>query len=302
MRIILSLFFFAAVFAHSEENAEQQYWKTIEIEWEQVPNAVSYEVRLSPVTGDKPHIFSTSDNHLSQQVPVGNYRLQIRSKAKDTGDFSPWSAASDFEVVNKEVEPLSPKNNEVINAATDRKQTIDFNWSPVDKVKQYTLKVWNDDRKDNPWIFTGTSTHRRLEVPVGRVYFWQVLFASASDVDYAQEPKTFSFSIQGKPLLKPAISKYVPGKDLSWKGGEGTAAYKVKIFSRLLDEKDWHFKREEKTENPHLVLKLDPGNAKVEVTATAPKRIDSEAATYEFLVKPTLVQLNTALSKAVHQK
>ena len=276
------------------EESEPVLWKTVELEWEEVPGAVSYEVRLTPATGGKSRVFSVKENRLSHQVPVGNYQLQIRAKAADSDSFSAWSPSSDLEVLNKEIIPLHPEDNSVINAGEGKKQEVEFRWSPVDKVREYTLRVWSDEKKETPWIFTGTKTHKKLEVPTGRVYYWQVLFISANEVDYAQDPKTFSFSLQGAQLLRPEF--IAEAKLPTWKGGDGTKAYKVKLFFRHLDETEWKTVLEEKTEKSFLTKKLKPGNYKIEVTATAPRRSDSEPAVHEFLVKPSLAELNAALT------
>lgn len=293
LRIINFVVFFYLAFAHAEEVSK----KTIELEWEEVPQAGGYEVKLTPAQGTgKPYLFQTVENHISQQVPVGNYHLQIRAKAKDSDDYSEWSESSEIEVVIKEVVPLFPSDQAVIDAKGAGKQEIAFKWSPVDKVKEYTLKVWSEDRKEFPWVFTGQNTHKTLEVPPGRVYYWQVLFASANSIDYAQEPKTFSFALQGPQLLKPEINKYVTGKNLTWTGGEGTKAYKIKLFYRHLDETNWTPLRSEKIEANSLQAKLKAGNYKIEVIATAPRRADSIPATYEFLVKPSFEDVQAALS------
>lgn len=296
MRLILSLLFLFSAHPASAQEKEES-WKTIELEWEKVPDADGYEVRFTPTTaGGKARVFTTQDNKFSQLVPVGLYKLQIRAKAKGTDEWSEWSPASDFEVANKEVAPLFPADKAVIDATGKGKQEIEFRWSPVEKIREYTLKVWSDEKKDTPWIFTGKNTHKKLEVPPGRVYYWQVLFASADEVDYAQEPKTFSFSLQGEQLLAPEINEYVAGKPISWKSSAGAKAYKVKLFYRHLDEKEWSRVRDEKIEATSLATKLKPGQYKIEVVATSPKHADSLPGNAEFLVKPTLEDIQAAIA------
>jgi hypothetical protein len=269
-----------------------EVWKTIELEWEKIDKADTYEVRLTPATGGQVHVFTTPENHLSQNVPVGNYKLQIRARDNETGDMSAWSAASDLEVAVKEIIPLHPADQAIINAETTAKQSIEFKWTPVDKVRIYTLKVWSEEKKDNPWTFTGRATSRRLEVPPGRVYYWQVSFESANDVSYHQEPKIFSFTLEGTQLLQPEIHPYQAGKDLSWKGGAETKFYKTKLYYRHLDEKEWKLIGENSVNEAQLPFaKMKPGNYKIEVIAAAPRRLNSPPANYEFLVKPPYAEL-----------
>ena len=137
----------------------------MELEWEKVENASGYEVRLTPTDGSKARVFPTVENHFAQEVPVGNYHLQIRARSKETGDLSPWSAPIELEVAVKEIIPITPADQSTIDAAGNAKQPVEFKWSPVEKVKIYTLKVWSEDRKETPWIFTGKGTSKKLEVP-----------------------------------------------------------------------------------------------------------------------------------------
>lgn len=304
MRRILSLIILAAPLVFAQEAAvpppiKQDPWKTIELEWEQVENAGSYEVKLTPVGGGPEHIFAAPENRLLQEVPVGNYRLQVRSKSKDGGDFSPWSEASTIEVAIKEITPLYPVDKAIIDAKGNGKQPVDFKWTPVEKVKEYTLKVWSEDAKDKPWIFTGKNTGKTLEVPPGQTYYWQVSFESSNDTSYYQEPKTFSFALQGTRLLKPEINKLVHNaKNLTWKASPGAAIYRAKLFYRHLDETEWTALGDAKDSATEWALhQTKAGIYKIEVIAEAPRRMSSETASYEFMIKPSQADLAGILSQ-----
>lgn len=275
--------------------ADPTVWKTIELEWEAVDKAVGYEIKLAPVTGGKAHVFEAGESHLSQQVPVGNYKLQIRARDRD-GEFSPWSEPSDLEVAVKEIIPLHPADKSQIDATGSAKQPVEFSWSPVDKIRIYTLKVWSEDKKETPWVFTGRTTKKILEVPPGRVYYWQVLFESANDVVYNQEPKTFSFTLQGTQLAKPEVAPVQAGKDVNWKGSDETKLYKIKLFYRHLDETQWTPIQDARFKADHLSTNgLKAGNYKFEVIATAPRRLDSAPASVEFYIKPSLAELTRTM-------
>lgn len=278
-----------------DASAEPTVWKTIELEWEAVDKAVGYEIKLTPLTGGKAHVFEAGESHLSQQVPVGNYKLQIRARDRD-GEFSPWSEPSDLEVAVKEIIPLSPTDKSQIEATGNGKQSVEFSWSPVDKIRIYTLKVWSEDKKDTPWVFTGRTTKKTLQVPPGRVYYWQVLFESANDVVYNQEPKTFSFTLQGTQLATPAVAPFQAGKDLNWKGSDETKLYKTKLYYRHLDETEWTPIKDAQSADNRLSTKgLKPGNYKFEVIAMAPRRLNSVPASVEFYIKPSLAELNKTM-------
>jgi hypothetical protein len=275
--------------------------KTIELEWDAVENAGGYEVKLTPADGGKSMQFTTLENHISEQVPVGNYDLQVRAKSSDGSDYSPWSEKMPFAVAAKELTPIHPEDGATLDGHAEAKQTVEFKWTPVDKIKLYTLIVWNEERKDKPWIFTTKETSKKIDVPPAQVYHWQVKFDSADDVEYQQQLKTFSFTLLGAGLLKPEINTKPPHPivALNWKPTPDAKEYLVKLYFRYLDVKKWKPVREEKMSLTEIKLaKLKPGAYKLEVIATAPRHMPSEAGVFEFFIKPTEEELSRALQQA----
>lgn len=275
--------------------------KTIELEWEPVEKAGGYEVRLTPKTKDlKPIKILTAESKLIQEVPVGNYTMHIRTRAKDVDYMSPWSEAIPLEVLAKEITPLKPEDKSSVNAVGLSKYTVEFEWQPVDKVKEYTLKVWNEHRRDRPWVFVTKNTKKKLEVPPGDVYYWQVLFESASPVSYAQDPTTFTFTILGMKLTTPQIFPPEPKpvvNELSWRESEGADVYHAKLYFRFLDETNWRLVKQVETDAVvwPFTKRLPPGAYRVDVKATARRRTDSDLAQLEFVVKPSDVEIRQAM-------
>ena len=279
---------------HGQEST-LEIWKNVELEWDQVDNVLSYEVRLTPALGGTARVFTAKENHLVQEVPIGTYTLQVRCLGKDGETFSPWSEGRTLEVANKEIVPISPEDKSTIEAENADKQPVEFKWSPVDKVKIYTIKVWSTDKKDTPWVFTGTETSKKLAVPPGKVYFWQVSFESAGDTDYAQEPKVFSFTLHGSKLLKPEITR--SGPTLNWDPNPEASHFLTKFYYRHLDDTEWVLVREQTLSvTSWPIAKLKPGNYKIEIMATAPRHLPSDPAAFEFTVKPSLADLTQALA------
>lgn len=275
--------------------------KTIELEWDSVDNAGSYEVKLLPEDALVPMQFTTQEAKLVQQVPVGNYTLQVRARSTDGSDYSPWSEPMPFAVVVKELQPLHPEDKSVVPSDGVSKQTVEFRWTPVEKVKLYTLVVWSEEKKETPYIFNTKETFKKLEVPAAQVYFWQVKFESADNVAYAQQPKTFTFTLLGKHLLKPEINSKSPPPltELTWRASPDAKEYAAKIYYRCLDESEWKPLREAKLAGTSWAIgKLKAGAYKLEVIARAPRHIDSEAAVYQFVIKPAQADLEQALASS----
>ncbi len=273
--------------------------KTIEIEWEADEKVGGYEVQLIPEKGGKRLRFFTEESKLSQTVPTGKYKLRIRARAKDADYFSPWSDPVPFEVVEKEIVPLKPEDRAVIAAKEQKKQTIEFEWMPVDKVKEYTVKVWTEKRKETPWVFTVKTNKTKLDVPPGEIYYWQVLFESASGISYAQSPTTFTFTLLGAKLTSPDIGPLEINpreQKISWHESPGATTYQAKLFFRHLDETEWALSQEASlSETTWSFTDLKRGNYKIEVVATAARRTPSDPAIAEFVVKPSHDELRWAL-------
>lgn len=287
--------------------------KTIEIEWEEVPNAESYIVKLTPVPEKtappagtenatlKPTVlpeslyFTTKEAKLNQQVPVGLYELRIRSRSHEADVFSKWSDPVALEVATKDVKPLSPTDKAVIEAKNKATEAIEFKWTPVEKVKEYTITVWTSDAKDKPFEFKTKNTSKTLTVKTGRDYFWQVNFDSATDVSYAQMPPIFSFTLVGSKLIKPLdIKQARVGEEhqISWSASEDARTYQAKLSFHFLDENEFKpLKNAELKNGLWNVGKLKAGAYRLEIIARAPQRVDSDVSALEFMVKPTEAQL-----------
>ena len=291
--------FAALALAGTVALAQGQAFKTIEIEWEAVPKVGGYEVRLVPAGGGKTLKFLTVESRLVQDVPVGEYKMQIRSRAKDEDYMSAWSEVIPLEIVAKEITPIKPEDKATLNAVGIAKYTVEFEWATVDKVKEYTLKVWSEKRIDKPWVFVTRKTSKKLDVPPGEVYHWQVLFESASAVSYAQAPTTFTFTILGQKLTTPEITIPTPAPNLnkmSWRESEGATTYIAKLYYRHLDETTWTLALQ--TQTPHtewLFAGLKRGAYRLDVLATAARRTQSDLAQFEFSIKPSDVELKQAL-------
>lgn len=286
-RKIAKLLFLVSLFAWAQEIPVM---KTIELEWEGLEEANGYEVRLTPVKGGDKLTFKTYDPMLVTQVPTGVYRLQIRSKARVDGTLSPWSDPIPLEVLSQELHPLKPANESTIAAEKQKKLSVEFEWTPVEKAKLYTLKVWTEGRKDKPWIFKSKETKRKLSVPTADVYYWQVTFDSSNRVNYFQEPTVFTFNILGPKLIKPTIEPIKSSTQvdqLTWKASPQAKSYKGKLLFKHWDETKWQTLKEGKLEALHWPQEnLKPGLYKLELQAQAPRRTPSDVAEYEFHVKP----------------
>ena len=274
--------------------------KVIEIEWEPITRAGGYDLKFIPDDGKAAIFVRTTESRLSQELPIGKYRLQIRTRAKDEDYASDWSAPVPIEVVEKTINPLKPEDKAVIESKAT-KHTVEFEWSPVENVKEYTLKVWNDKRKDNPWVFVTRQTRKRLEVPAAENYYWQVLFEAANSINYQQEPTTLTFTLLGSRLVTPSIStpkSITDVRGLTWTESPGAEEYVIELAYRHLDETEFQPIKSLTTKDLKLPFdQLKPGVYRAQIQARAIKRLPSEKGQLEFLVKPTAEAMRAALAQ-----
>ncbi|NJL24770.1 MAG: hypothetical protein HC902_06110 [Calothrix sp. SM1_5_4] len=235
--------------------ADEIATKTIELEWEDVPGASSYVVKLEPISekGRQPIYFTPNQARLVEAVPVGVYELRIRSRGKEDDALSPWSDPVTIEVLVKRLEPTSPPDQAVIEAKGKLADVVEFAWTPVDKVKEYTITVWTSDAKDKPFTFKTKNKSKRLTVKTGREYYWQVRFESATDVMYAQEPRTFSFTLVGSKLITPtnlSVTRVNDEHHLAWSPTQDAKTYEAKLSFRFLDETQYRPLKEIRVDGP----------------------------------------------------
>lgn len=279
----------------AQDESKAKILKTVEIEWEAVAGADKYQVELDLKDGQPPLMFTTREPHLVQDIPVGLYQLRIRS-CDAYGEFSPWGTAVPFDVVIKEITPLSPPNKAVVVAKDKAREEVEFSWTPVDKVKEYRISLWTNELKDKPLFFTTRATKKKLSIKTGREYFWAVNFESANEVSYAQLPPKFSFTLIGSKLITPMELKALrreQNRIMQWKPTEEARSYRARLSFRHVDEKDFQ-PAQEVTIKGHEwnAGPLKPGVYRLELMAQAPDRADSDVAQLVFSVKPTEAELS----------
>jgi hypothetical protein len=280
----------------------------LNLEWEQVDEAAAYEIKLTPKEPgrkgqEESLIFKTETPSFSGRVPTGVYKLQVRSKDKTSGYFGKWSQAAEIEVVSKVIELLEPRNEAVVANAKSRRSSVMFQWTPVAEARAYTLKLWSDD-PTKVYEFQSRTPTLSLNLITGREYHWQVTFESKARIGYHASPQVFAFKLLGPQLLMPVIDEKLGlpvVESLQWSASPEAQYYEGKLFRHALDETAWEPYRElPKSEATRWTFtKLPPGVYRVEVVAHASHRVSSEAGVIEFVVKPTVTDLESALQAAM---
>lgn len=295
-RAFVSFFLLLALSA----GAQELPLKTIELEWDAVENAFGYEIRLTPKGGGSPLTYKVLENKFTQDVPVGIYILRIRSRHKEVEDhWSAWSDPLTLEVLVKELLMLEPAHEAVLTSKSEAREEVTFTWTKIDKARDYVLKIWTEETKEKPLTFVTRKNSQRLKLIPGRVYYWQVVFESATQVTYAQETRTYMFMLQGQKLIQPSIHPLPPAteiKEFTWVKTPKAKSYQAKLSYHFLDEDKFEkMKEADLTEARWATERLKPGVYRLEVIAKAPRHASSDAGFLEFTVKPTEAEINQAL-------
>ncbi len=299
-RSLLILLFCLPFFASAQLPPPQA---TVELDWEPIENAQAYEVKLEPKDGSETILIKATENKISQRVPVGEYSVRIRSQDKKSGYFGKWSPAISIEVSSKVIKLITPEDNAILSDFPGEEGEIEFRWEGNADARQYTIKIWSDNEAEAQEIPVSDTVYK-LKLPLGRIYHWNVTFETTRAIKYQADPMTYSFSLLGKRLLRPEIDPIIQttkdGTTIKWTESPEAAGYKAQVSFRYLDETEYKSLAEESvTTTTWNTQRFKPGAYKIEVTATASLRMNSETAIYEYVQKPTEQELNKALEPAL---
>ncbi len=280
--------------------AQAQQFKTIELDWDPIAKASHYEVRLSPVNGDSPLVFRSEEPRLVQEIPVGEYNLSVRAKAKGYEYYSPWSKAVKVAVELKDLALVAPEDKATIDSK-DRVHTVTFKWTAVQDAKSYTLAIWTLSNPQDIKRFRTKGISKNLSLKTGEEYQWKVEFDSPT-VSYEQHPPIFNLTVLGRKVTTPQITRMnIDGEapQIKWKKIQGVSGYQVKVLHRYFDEDEFKTVIENSTEKSELSLPLPApkGIYRVELVARAPLRAPSEPAAREETIKPSASDVANALDQ-----
>jgi len=273
---------------------------TLDLEWESVDEAESYELKLTPKDGGKALVFPVQENKISQRVPSGTYLLQIRSKDKTSGYFGSWSEATEIDIHPKVVELLEPKDQEVIPEPNEKRHDVTLKWQPINGVRNYHLRIWDENREEKAQEFITPNSSKILKLSAGHTYLWTVTVEDDKSVSYQMKPTPYRFTLLGKKLLPPVIDTKISRtdvKELKWQPSARAETYRVLLQTKCLDETDWRTLADKPAfkERRLALNKLKPGDYRFEIVAEAPHAVSSEPAKFEFTVKPSAAELVQAL-------
>ncbi len=265
-------------------SAQELTSKKVEIEWDPIVGAKSYEVEISPQNGS-PTIQRVTGNIVKLQIPLGVYNFRVRA-LDSRGTRTEWSEPENLNTLIQRVQKLSPKEEASFQSTTEATEAIDFKWQDQPGVESYEFSIVSGDQlvKETE-IVNGSSLRKNL--PVGKIYMWTVKVAGTL-APPDQQPR--NLTILGKALDKPEIQAPANSfvRDLEWKAPKYAESYKFLLqrFNRKTNKWDNVLSQEQHKENSIEFDGRLPGGAyRLLVSARGSLRGNSPTANISFNVK-----------------
>src|SRR5437868_3223089 len=100
MRLLLGILFTLTLLTRASVALAETYRREVSFEWEEVPDAKTYDVEIRPAnkeTAGKPMTFKTKEAIWSGKLVPGKYTMSLRSRDV-RGVPGDWSPVSEFNV------------------------------------------------------------------------------------------------------------------------------------------------------------------------------------------------------------
>ena len=316
---LLFLFFVLSIsIASALVAAEPIFKRDVELSWDQVPGAKSYELEIKKIEKGRSGeiaipLVKTEKTLWKGNLPPGKYTLRLRTY-DDRGVAGAWSDPAEFMAAYPVVKMIAPKSNAQLKTKEAVDVPLKFLWQKIPGSPpslQYLFELV--DEKNQPTfsqIVEGNTLTTKLKV--ANEYRWRVSVVAAAGQKSDQLEQPFSFSIWGGTLDAPSINapKDEFTTEINWSKPEYAKSYRVQVFAKRLGEKAWSSVLiENQFKNEALLIPEDwsPGNYRIVVIADAPLRQKSIKSALKFKLGDrknhlTLAELTKPKSKEKSSK
>lgn len=284
MKKILIILFFTIYINFVHANSD----RLVELSWEPISGAVSYEIEVTKVINDEMKPLTKEATYSftwRKKLPSGEYAYRIRSL-----DFrkvpGPWSGYQKFYVNLPSVELIRPYENEIIEGIDKPQLKMLFAWKEVLNARYYLLEIIDAQNKTIYKEFQN-DTKVFVLLPTANTYSWRVeALKSKNDPipPFPSNPRIVD--IKGKPLeavslnLKRTQSKIA----FKWSKSKGAKSYAISLYQNK--NNNWISMTSKPNYKKHgwaiPSKKLKKGRYKFIVDAFAPGRSTSKRSAIEF--------------------
>jgi hypothetical protein len=290
MRLLFGVFITLTLLTTAQGALAQAYRRDVSFEFEEVPNAKSYDVEIRSVGKDgvpgKAMSFKTKEAIWSGKLVPGKYTMSLRSR-DIRGVPGDWSPPEEFNVNLDPVKIKSPTAKAQIKASEEDAVTQKFEWEPVNGANEYRFELSSDDGKTQI-VETVKEAKYNVKIPVAKNYTWKITGLGQNEMQ-SDSVTVSNFSVIGKKIAAPEItspeSEFV--RDVKWSRPDNVDKFDLTLSRINPASKRWEkvLVQENVTDDTfHFDEKHPGGTYRLEVKAKGAMRGDSDTAKMSFKV------------------
>jgi hypothetical protein len=266
----------------------QAFRRDVSFEWEELPNAKSYDVQITSFRkdGGKAMTFKTKEPVWNGKLVPGKYGMSLRGRDV-RGVPGEWSPVSEFMVNLDPVKVQAPLEKATIAATDDQEISQKFEWLPVNGANEYRFELSSDDGKTTLNELT-KETHFTATLPVAQKYTWKVTGIGQNEMQSDSVTVT-AFAVQGPkidpPKITPPETEFV--REVKWLKPKNSENVDVTLMK--LNPRTRHWEKvlvQENFAGESLAFdeKFEGGTYSLIIKAKAPLRTPSSASKVQFKV------------------
>jgi hypothetical protein len=277
--------------------------RTVEIEFDPVPNAKQYEVKVTSTSDPqiKPQYTILKGNLFSQKIPLGTWKIEVRAYDQ-RGVGGRWNPIGDVDVKFRTPKLLSPGRNSTLKNSPDEAVPVTFKWSTFSPDAQYSFVIKSTD--PDTTIVDQKVTGGTFQYPLKQgSYTWTVTSNPPQGMKVeGTDPEPWPFAVNAGKLKDPVFEKPLkkPPESISWKSVPYATSYSVTL-DRTTNE---HFEAlsapesvsEKSTINlsEDIPANLKPGQYRIRVEAYAVGFEASRERAIQFKIPAPVVKETSA--------
>jgi hypothetical protein len=289
MRFLFAVLILASVMTSTTSAWAEAYRREVSFEWEEIPDAKSYDVEIRAVTKEGPGkalTFKTKEAIWVGKLVPGKYTMSLRSRDV-RGVPGDWNAPAEFEVNLDPVKIKYPGTQAQVAADDAQEISQKFEWNPVGGAEEYKFELTSEDGKTQV-VETTKTPSITAKLPVAQNYTWKV---SATDKNSISSDSVTSsqFTVIGKkiapPKISPPESEFV--REVKWQAPENADKFDLVLNRYNPTTKKWEkvLTRENVTGDTFEFDPKNPGGTySLHVKAKGEKRESSNNAKITFKV------------------
>lgn len=214
-----------------------QNYRKVRLEWEPVPLATKYEIRLTEKNSRKIISYESTQSAWLGEVQAGHYSFQIRAIDR-RGALGPWTIAEDLMVKLSPVQLLTPEQNQEF-IHSQQSVEISFSWHKSAAATNYIFKLFDSQGKELFSEITNTPILLKT-IPTGGRFRWSVQIKTDNDLTAEIASSYFSVlsTLTTKPRLLMPTNQFV--RTISWRTSQESNATQLMIYH--FDEKSQTYK------------------------------------------------------------